>query len=582
MICRILLTVLAICNTSFCNSKTSDAGSSNDIKVIAVKEKSTDSLGVCVNFDLGKKHVIKKIEITIPKEIGSSVILGIIEGSNSIDFIDAVPLCMIKNAPPLTGQETIKIDINVSSGYRYVRYICPAGMLGMFPEISFEGYAGNGYEGIYYRPTNLPLITIHTYSNKEPTDKINYIDANVRVISAVGTENLSASAKVRLRGNWSMTLPKKPYRIKFDKKQRLLDGKAKAKKWNLLNVYDDRTLLHNPIAFAVSEKIGLEYTPYCRHVDVMFNGDYKGCYQLCDQIEVGDNRVDIEINEDTSDVTGGYLVEADGYYESEPEYFISSHGITLTVHYPKDDEISNDQRKDLKDSFNKMESAVYDNNEFGIDSHYDELLDVSSFIKHLLTNEYMGNNDTYWSTYMYKKSKNDKWFFGPVWDFDGAFDLNWRVKPVNEKNDFCFNWALSAGSMADLARIVIEDKNDEIKSQRISLRANHILNPDSLCDFIDRKESEIEESARLNAIRWGFPEDEHKIEVSNIKEFIRQRTLWMDNFLRKVDSSNIMPSLFQKCQDKNNNVYNLNGVMILTGHKGSIVIKNKKKYVNVK
>ena len=52
--------------------------------------------------------------------------------------------------------------------------------------------------------------------------------------------------------------------------------------------------MRNMLAFEVSRLMGMPYTPYATAVDVILNGEYKGCYQLCDQIEVNPNRVDID------------------------------------------------------------------------------------------------------------------------------------------------------------------------------------------------------------------------------------------------------------------------------------------------
>ena len=105
---------------------------------------------------------------------------------------------------------------------------------------------------------------------------------------------LSEPGTIRERGNYSRNFPKKPYRIKFDSKQHVLDAPAKAKKWTLINNYGDKTLMRNMLAFEISRQLGMPYTPYSKAVDVLLNGEYKGCYQLCDQVEVNKKRVAID------------------------------------------------------------------------------------------------------------------------------------------------------------------------------------------------------------------------------------------------------------------------------------------------
>ena len=184
--------------------------------------------------------------------------------------------------------------------------------------------------------------------------------------------------------------------------------------------------MRNLLAFHISEVIGMPYTPYGRSVDVILNGEYKGCYQLCDQIEVNKNRVNIDEME-TSDIsgealTGGYLWEIDAYADQEVSWFNSNHNIPVTIKSPDEEDITPEQSKYVADFFNKMEETVYatyfDNKDYG----WRSILDAETFLKHFLIGELSGNTDTYWSVYQYKKRGEDKAYTGPVWDFDIAFD----------------------------------------------------------------------------------------------------------------------------------------------------------------
>jgi len=97
----------------------------------------------------------------------------------------------------------------------------------------------------------------------------------------------------------------------------------------------DKTLLRNRIGYEMSRIFGLKYTPACHHVDVIINGDFKGNYLLCDQIEVNENRVDITKMDSSCnsepEVTGGYLIEGDAFAEKEPSYFKTNEGILLII-----------------------------------------------------------------------------------------------------------------------------------------------------------------------------------------------------------------------------------------------------------
>ena len=159
--------------------------------------------------------------------------------------------------------------------------------------LEFYGEQGTGNDSHLCQLTNLPVVYIHTVNDEIPYDKEHEIDCFISIISHDGQTILSDTATIRERGNASRGFPKKPYRIKFAHKHQVLGSPANAKKWTLINNYGDKTLMRNQLAFELSRRLGMPYTPFCAYVDVVLNGDYKGCYQLCDQIEVRKNRVDI-------------------------------------------------------------------------------------------------------------------------------------------------------------------------------------------------------------------------------------------------------------------------------------------------
>ena len=230
-------------------------------------------------------------------------------------------------------------------------------------------------------------------NNEIPNDKENQVVSQLTIISDDGTNLLSEPGATRERGNASRDFPKKPYRIKFDKKQNVLDAPAKAKKWTLINNYGDKTLMRNLLAFELSRRMGLSYTPYGTAVDVLLNGEYKGCYQLCDQVEIDKNRVAItemtpEDNQGSA-LTGGYLIEVDAYANQEKSWFNSNKGNPVTIKSPDEDEITANQKQYIRNFFNQMENnwAAY--------------LDLNSFLRHFLVGELSGNTDTYWSVFMY-------------------------------------------------------------------------------------------------------------------------------------------------------------------------------------
>ena len=510
---------------------------------------SYDRSGTWVGLDLGEKYVINKIGYSPRLSHQNRVRLAVIEGANNADFSDAIPIHVIKEAG--VEKEMNYAEINCSRGFRYVRYVTPNDVRCNLAELAFYGEKGEGDDSQFYQITNLPTVVINTKGAQEVTSKEEELSSVVYIVSEEGKKLLATEKTgVRGRGNASWNFPKKPYRLKFDEKQQLLDAPAKAKKWTLINNYGDKTLMRNILAFELSRRFGLAYTPYCHPVDVVLNGEYRGCYQLCDQIEVNKNRVNITEMEpedvDLPELSGGYLIEVDAYASTEASHFYSTLGTPVTIKSPDDEDIVNAQTRYITDYFNRMENAVFASNFADPETGYRRYLDLDSFLKHFMVGEMSGNTDTYWSVYMTKDRESDKFFTGPVWDFDIAFDNDQRTYPIEAHTDYIF---ASKGSVASEAmrrmvnRIVKEDEGARQRLLELWSEARNTKGIDetSLLEYVDKTVELLNESQKLNFLRWNILSERvhenpqasgsYEGEVAIVKNFIRKRLPQMDGFI---------------------------------------------------
>ena len=491
---------------------------------------------VWVGLDLGRPHVITKVgwAPSVEGQVASPVVLGVFEGANRADFMDALPLFMIEEKP--SNSRMTYGDVHCSRGFRYVRFVRPANANHNVAELAFYGHQGEGDNTPLYQVTNLPTVIIHTLNDEIPYDKEHEIVSQLTIISENGTKLLSEPGSVRERGNFSRTFDKKPYRIKFDEKQHVLDAPAKAKKWTLINNYGDKTLMRNLLAFELSRRLGMPYTPYGTAVDVLLNGEYKGCYQLCDQIQVHKDRVNITEmtthDTDGSALTGGYFIEVDAYADQEKSWFKSNNGNPVTIKSPSEDSITVDQRNYIRAHFNKMENDMH------------RYIDKNTFLRHFLVGELSGNTDTYWSLYMYKQRDDDTMYIGPVWDFDLAFDNDERTYPVCNKTDYVYR---SGGSCTGNLKQMVDEfvyRSDESQSLMLDIwdKARRTdLTEESLVAYVDQLESDLDHSQRLNFLRWPILNKRvhqnpralgsFSAEVDNVRRFIKERLKWMDKRL---------------------------------------------------
>lgn len=511
---------------------------------------SYDRSNTWVGLDLGQRYVITKVGYAPRPTQSGRVELALIEGANSPDFSDALPIYIIKEA----AEEYVMTyaDVHCSRGFRYVRYVTPNDCRCNIAELEFYGYRSDGNDSKLYQLTNIPTVVINTEGDVDITSKENEIKSRVYVIWKNGTKFIEdESTGVRGRGNASWGFPKKPYRLKFSKKRSPLDAPAKAKKWTLISNYGDKTLMRNILAFEVSRRMGMAYTPFCYPVDLVLNGEYKGCYQLCDQIEVGPNRVDIpEMSPtDTSgeSLSGGYLIEIDAYAYGEPSMFTSNRGTPVTIKSPDDEKIVSAQSTYIKSLFNTMESALFSSNFTDASNGYRKYLDLDSFLRYFIVGELAGNTDTYWSVYMYKKPNDGKLYTGPIWDYDLAFDNDYRTYPINNLSGYIYNTngSVASGSVRDMVtRIVTEDKSAHQRLITIwdDACAKHGIDEVSLLKYVAKTKDLLYESQQLNFKRWKILDQyvhqnpqalgSYDAEVKTVENYIKGRITKLDELIK--------------------------------------------------
>ncbi len=511
-----------------------------------------------VGLDLGSPHVITRIgfsPLAVDGETGT-LQLGVFEGANLPDFMDAVPIYIISgnDAPE---KKTTYADIKCSRGFRYVRYVGPAKSKCSIAEIEFYGSEGSGDDSKLYQLTNLPTVVIHTEGKNEPTgkEKQDELISRIMIISEDGTKLLDASGTTRLRGNASMTFEKKPYRIKFDKKQNVLDAPAKAKKWTLINNYGDKTLLRNDLAFEIARHLKMPYVPYLTSVDVILNGEYKGNYQLCDHVEVKEGRLEIEEMEATDNegeaLTGGYFMEIDPAVTEAANWFITPRWIPVSIKSPDDDVLTPEQKQYINDYFVEMEDALW----AGEDDDFEKfrsMFDLDSFFRHFLVGEISGNTDTYWSVFMYKHRGNPLIYTGPVWDFDIAFENDYRTYPINRRDGFIYDSgrASSVGKMFDFVNRIVNDIPGSKKAIRTLWEnaLNDGLNAKVLSEYFEKRARRIDDSQRLNFIRWDIldkyvhanPEavGSYEGEVKRVSKYLAERFDHLNNYISQFSDTN--------------------------------------------
>jgi len=371
--------------------------------------------------------------------------------------------------------------------------------------------------------------------------------------------------QIKGRGNSTWIGKKKPYQIKTDVKVDLLEtGKPenKSKTWVLLANYLDTSLMNNSIALGLGKAMGMEVNIENAHIDLYYDGQYRGSYLLSEKVEVEGGRVDIADleAENTSandgvdieslpvasattqngafftycegvkspeDISGGYLLEMD--YESRAKeevcYFRTARGQYVVVKSPE--YASKEEMDYIASYYQEYEDAVYNggtNPKTG--KAYTDYVDGASVACYYVMNEFTKARDFFSSSaYLYKNNGDGKMHMGPLWDYDLSFGKS-RYEENTEESPYglsVFNTAFG-------------EKLLEIPSFRVLLSDIYTEKLYPIAKELDLKENRLRASALCNAYMWHQGQSWEE-DVQSLREFIKERAWYLKGVLSYLGSN---------------------------------------------
>ncbi|MBR5324564.1 MAG: CotH kinase family protein [Muribaculaceae bacterium] len=396
------------------------------------------------------------------------------------------------------------------------------------------------FQDQYVQLTNLPTIFINTKNGVGVTSKEDYVEAYVTVRGAKNAEDniTEVLTEIKGRGNSTWGMAKKPYRLKFNKKIKFLGNEAKEKNWVLLANYADKTLLRNALAFETARNMfDFEFTPSVTFVDVVLNGKNLGNYTLTDQVEVKSKRVNVLEQETTvtaadPEITGGYLIEVDGFADSEISWFQTTKGMKVTIKYPKDDEINSAQSNYIANYTQQMENALFSTNYTNAETGWRKYIDEASMVDWYIACELFGNSDSWWSTYMYKE-RDEVFKFGPLWDFDIAFNNDDRLGDATQKlmrtyahdpKTWIARWWQDAGFQAN-----VKARWGELRAKGLkSFMNNYITEAAELLDESQENNFTVWNILSSKVYRELAARGSYEAEVNFLKQYVVNRISYLD------------------------------------------------------
>lgn len=275
---------------------------------------------------------------------------------------------------------------------------------------------------IYSQLTNVPTLYIETFNGEDIT-KEKYITASLTLVDGEKT-TVYNDIQIRGRGNSTWYTEKKPYKLKFASKTELLGKEyTKAKKWTLLANHGDKTMIRNALTYDLGKIMGFTFCPAAVFVDLFLNGNYRGTYQISDQVEVYKGRV--EVNSNT-----GWLIELSDDEHKDDPYIVTEKGFYINIKNPEDEDLTDDKRDNILNWCNNLENILFSTYYKDESIGYRSMVDEKTLIDWYIATELVSNPDGFSSIYAYKEESDERIKIGPLWDMDISYgnsnECNWE------------------------------------------------------------------------------------------------------------------------------------------------------------
>ena len=367
----------------------------------------------------------------------------------------------------------------------------------------------------------IPELTITTTdpSIAEIPSKDYYLEGTLAVNGRGGYEDYTGKTEIKGRGNSTWGYPKKPYRLKLNKKAEIC-GLGKAKNYVLLANHLDPTLMLNSVAFKIGRLLELPFTNHAIPVDVVLNGIYKGSYLLTEQIEVKENRVDLDEN-------NSVMWELDSYWDDEPKFKSTAFNLPVMV---KDPDLTTEQFEYWKKDFNAFTTQFAKEPLEG--NSYVDMIDIESVAKFLITFNLVHNMEINHpkSVFLHKEG-NGKYVMGPIWDFDWAYDYEGTSNHFGRYNTPLFSSSMNGVGTAFFQRFLQDSRVKTIYKRTWQDFKNNKL--DALLQYVDDYAVMLKPSVERNSELWENTRS-FDTKVKELKTWLRNRADYIDSEVSKL------------------------------------------------
>ncbi len=405
---------------------------------------------------------------------------------------------------------------------------------------------------------NVPVVYITTEDGLGITSKETYKNATIS-IDGVGVypDFPETAVQIKGRGNssWSnvsnaaatgRSMPKNPYRLKFDSKQNPFNLK-KGKSWVLLANKLTGSMTTNALAMKIADMV---QSPGCNHiipVELYVNGDYRGNYNFTEKVGFSNNSIDLD------DDTNAFMLELDSYYDETYRFKDNSYKLPVNLKEPDLTEETNEtvaQNKfnAIKSHFNTFTQIL--NRGTG---EYADYIDVDASMRTMLVQDLIANTELNHpkSWYIYNENglvpdgadgfsfnMESPYVLGPVWDCDWTYGYN------RSSRFFIDNAELDLFNLSNSSNVGLPFFNnlmrnsDAVKKAYYSLWY-HFVNDgkvDELVEYCDDYFNFVNPSLQHNATVWNDG-NSYSTQNTNAKSWLAKRANYIFTHLQTYDLS---------------------------------------------
>ncbi len=408
---------------------------------------------------------------------------------------------------------------------------------------------------------------------------VNRTTGSVTIVSPDGTvDHAGGLRQLRGRGNYTWQREKKPYQFKLEDKADLLltgDRSERNRTWVLLAETSDGSLLRNRVTMDLALELGISETPFSEHVDLYYDGEYRGAYLLTEKVEVGEGRIEVTDYDEMMEIWNGsagiadmeqlevgvaqtkygtdftYIqgvaeaedpavgafvmeMEHEGNTLSDRCYLRMEDGSVIAAKNPE-----NPSENMMRYVSERLIEARRTLQNGGVNPDNGRTLsddfDVEAFARLLLLNELAYNTDSYYysSSWFILPAGETRFRPGPAWDFDLAWryfqkGVNGGGMGVKDQTGWHTEFYRCPEFMAAMRRIYQEELYPIVTDILLGGQKGTYLRP--LREYAD----EIAVSRAMNDVLWDCEIYSYHIygdtpaeEVDLLEQFIRERNAWL-------------------------------------------------------